>query len=169
MDLWLGHDFHFICRVFLRPISDNLTRHARLRRSRGERRERDCQYLPEKKFNKTKNFESSFFYISFRRSTPSKLWSELKVVSRLSDMQTCGEGYRRRVTIVYVRMSSWWASHREPEEQTKQRYWTWYWSLLLRQAWVDTPEHYIVNIKIFGGSFPSNICTLVSEKVDSTA
>ena len=41
MDLWLGHDFHFICRVFLRPISDNLTRHARLRRREiGERRER---------------------------------------------------------------------------------------------------------------------------------
>lgn len=134
----------------------------------GGRGERDCQYLPEKKLTR-RTTESSFVCIYLWRSTPSKLWSELKVVTRLSDMQTCGEGYRRRVTIVYVRMSSWWASHREPEEQTKQRYWTWYWSLLLRQAWVDTPEHYIVNIKIFGGSFPSNICTLVSEKVDSTA
>lgn len=165
MDLWLGHDFHFICRVFLRPISDNLTRHARLRRR--ERRERLSIFTREK-INKTKKFESSFFCISSRRSTPSKLWLwcpgwvTCRYVERDMD-----EGWR--VTIVYVRMSSWWASHREPEEQTKQRYWTWYWSLLLRQAWVDTPEHYIVNIKIFGGSFPSNICTLVSEKVDSTA
>ena len=41
MDLWLGHDFHFICRVFLCPISDNLTRHARLRRREIGRRERE--------------------------------------------------------------------------------------------------------------------------------
>lgn len=61
MDLWLGHDFHFICRVFLRPISDNLTRHARLRRSRGERRERDCQYLPEKKLTRRKNLKAPSF------------------------------------------------------------------------------------------------------------
>ena len=52
MDLWLEHDFHFICRVFLRPISDNLTRHARLRRR--EIGERDCQYLPEKKLTRRK-------------------------------------------------------------------------------------------------------------------